>query len=362
MGKDTRMDPSDYSAHSCIPRKRTLSSSSRFPYVEVLHSLSTALHDSDDESGMMALKRTGIMFRHRTDSGFADTTVPNIDGFRSEGTTSELSGSITVEALEKDESNATSFLEQTTENKPAASCFEGSESPGNFNYKEHSEAGKHAIITPRSCQSSRRSSFSPASTKVSLCGRPRVLSRTTSAYTAMNQDDPYIAHQRATHIFQSLEAGVQSPAQLFSSPQYSFHTSQPSLPFDVTCEDRSLNASRLQLQNTSSSVPTDYQTPAFTPATVIDWTDPSTRRRQYEKYDRNRRGIRGFLRKVAPRWIQGGGSRLSFYDGGSDAGSVRRYRMDLGDGSKAKERKVKSVRGADGAKMTSDANGGEEGG
>jgi hypothetical protein len=79
------------------------------------------------------------------------------------------------------------------------------------------------------------------------------------------------------------------------------------------------------------------QTPQYkpVPATVIDWTLPSTRKREYEKIDRSSRGIRGIWRKVAPRWCQSGGQRTPFFDeskrGKEYEGSVRRFRIDVPD-------------------------------
>ena len=66
-------------------------------------------------------------------------------------------------------------------------------------------------------------------------------------------------------------------------------------------------------------------------ATVIDWTSPSTRRREYEKIDRDNRGIRRLWQRVAPKWCQFGDRRTPFFEEGKtdDDGSVRRFRMDI---------------------------------
>lgn len=80
------------------------------------------------------------------------------------------------------------------------------------------------------------------------------------------------------------------------------------------------------------------------PATVMEWTSPSTRRAEYEKIDRASRGVRGLWRRVAPRWCQSRDSRTPFFEEGktSREGSVRRFRMDLPDeedsGNKSKTR------------------------
>ncbi|KAJ9243534.1 hypothetical protein DTO271D3_5631 [Paecilomyces variotii] len=73
-----------------------------------------------------------------------------------------------------------------------------------------------------------------------------------------------------------------------------------------------------------------------TPATVIDWTSPSTRKREYEKIDRSTRGVRGLWRRFAPRWCQSGSKRTPFYEVGKHGkpnyeGSVRRFRLDVPD-------------------------------
>ncbi|KAL4889235.1 hypothetical protein BDV59DRAFT_121669 [Aspergillus ambiguus] len=91
----------------------------------------------------------------------------------------------------------------------------------------------------------------------------------------------------------------------------------------------------------TNSVPTtapdaDIPSPIQPPATVIDWTSPSTRRREYKKIDRASSGVRGLWRRVAPRWCQFGDSRMPFFEEGKDGkgnyeGSVRRFRMDLPD-------------------------------
>ncbi|KAB8079006.1 hypothetical protein BDV29DRAFT_111042 [Aspergillus leporis] len=78
-----------------------------------------------------------------------------------------------------------------------------------------------------------------------------------------------------------------------------------------------------------------YISPIQTSATVIDWTSPSTRRREYKKIDRASSGVRGFWRRVAPKWCQFGHDRTPFFEEkggkGNYEGSVRRFRMNLPD-------------------------------
>jgi hypothetical protein len=65
---------------------------------------------------------------------------------------------------------------------------------------------------------------------------------------------------------------------------------------------------------------------------VIDWKSPTTRRREYAEIDKRERGLRGWWRRWSPSWCSKS-SRLGFYEGedNSDAGSVRRYRLELPD-------------------------------
>jgi hypothetical protein len=88
-----------------------------------------------------------------------------------------------------------------------------------------------------------------------------------------------------------------------------------------------------QISNHQSEVDQQYQSMA---ATVIDWTSPATRKREYEKIDRSTRGIRGLWRKLAPKCIQPAGGMTPFFEEGKDGkgnyeGSVRRFRMDIPD-------------------------------
>jgi hypothetical protein len=61
--------------------------------------------------------------------------------------------------------------------------------------------------------------------------------------------------------------------------------------------------------------------------TTMHWTSPCTRKREYERIDKANSSLRGFFRKVTPRCVSG--PQEKFYEKDqSDAGSVRRYRMD----------------------------------
>ncbi|KAH8598785.1 hypothetical protein B0O99DRAFT_505263 [Bisporella sp. PMI_857] len=67
------------------------------------------------------------------------------------------------------------------------------------------------------------------------------------------------------------------------------------------------------------------------PATCHYWTSDSTRRLEYAAIDAASKGVRGFFIKLVPDCILPPSSRRTKFhdDADSDAGSVRRYRLDL---------------------------------
>ncbi|KAG0649628.1 hypothetical protein D0Z07_3668 [Hyphodiscus hymeniophilus] len=72
--------------------------------------------------------------------------------------------------------------------------------------------------------------------------------------------------------------------------------------------------------------------PAPPPATCQYWTSDSTRRLEYAAIDAASQGVRGFFIKLVPDCILPPSSRRTRFhcdDEGSDAGSVRRYRLAL---------------------------------
>jgi hypothetical protein len=71
--------------------------------------------------------------------------------------------------------------------------------------------------------------------------------------------------------------------------------------------------------------------PSIPPPTTKYWTSDETRRKEYAKIDRHSKGLRGIWNKMMPKFVRTNtGSK--FYDeedDGSDAGSVRRFRLNL---------------------------------
>ena len=164
--------------------------------------------------------------------------------------------------------------------------------------------------------------------------RPVILSRTSSisVYDRSKMENPYRSHQRAREIFQSTSSGPNAPEML--SPDQQFLRTRP---FDLTSasvKSQGVICTTTPLfeePNGESSNTT--KTPAIVPCTIIDWTSPSTRRREYEKIDRSTRGVRGLWRKLCPRRLQRS-QHIPFYkedDEVDDGASVRRYRLDIPD-------------------------------
>ncbi|KAJ5707286.1 hypothetical protein N7488_007087 [Penicillium malachiteum] len=127
-----------------------------------------------------------------------------------------------------------------------------------------------------------------------------------------------------------------------SAPPSPIASSSSSRHFNDEHHRRSISSGsvpQLQSRTRSNTLPTTHHihnsstSSIHVPATVMEWTSPSTRRREYEKIDRASRGMRGLWRRVAPRWCQARDARTPFFEEGktSREGSVRRFRMDLPD-------------------------------
>lgn len=212
--------------------------------------------------------------------------------------------------------------------------------------------------TRRSAATSRRSSFhSHRRVATNASFTPSMSAQEPET----RREDLLALHRESCRLFQ--DHGLAVSAQLKSSPSSSAAQSPPQtvrasseigsapvspiLPTHASISSRGGRVPPLR----TNSVPTmtydeHYISPIHTSATVIDWTSPSTRRREYEKIDRASSGVRGFWRRVAPRWCQFGDNRMPFFEQGKDGkgnyeGSVRRFRMDLPD-----EPGVENKRGA----------------
>jgi hypothetical protein len=109
------------------------------------------------------------------------------------------------------------------------------------------------------------------------------------------------------------------------------------LPFPTTTLSLPLDP-RPSISSHHSASPPTSKRPLLLSPQPLSWTSDATRRREYAKIDAAYSGIRGFCRRILPGGCFRNGRRnfwgtLEGRDDGSDADSVRRYRLRLdGDG------------------------------
>ena len=195
--------------------------------------------------------------------------------------------------------------------------------------RRNSSTPQTSIRALSSC--SRPSSFLISQPSEIHFKRPPVLLRSSSAIHARKHSyTSFTSCTEYTPLFPSLEASLASGADL-SSVGLRAQLTLTNLP--------SVYPSSVAESSLDQSLPTITHTPSFKhqprysnhiPATTIDWTDPSTRRKQYYEIDRSCRGIRGMVRRLIPSRFGSSAGRIVFYDAekSSDADTVRRYRMD----------------------------------
>jgi hypothetical protein len=144
-------------------------------------------------------------------------------------------------------------------------------------------------------------------------------SNTVPTVNSHDIDDVYALHHRSYSLFQNpsihTKSGLPSPT-MSQAEQHEFPGSSPRFSVDATHPSNERNLSIQKEEPTAEETPT-----------TMHWTSPCTRRREYERIDRANSGVRGFLNKVVPRCVSGPPERFYEKDE-SDAGSVRRYRID----------------------------------
>lgn len=260
--------------------------------------------------------------------------------------------------------------------KPRASSLSGSSQA--FISQSRSTAGSSRPVSRHASRNSHRRQH----TSTSVLSPSASIRRDGAALSQRKKEDLLALHREACRLFQKPESNPEqqlrrsadswlpsSPAMLaadltddgqqtpssgpgsgpgshMNSPVLGYHHAAP-LPSSLDDESRLLDQRGGNL-NSHSSQPTYPSTteeshfmntePLLkqTPVTVIDWTSPSTRRREYEKIDRASRGVRGWWHRVAPKWCHSGDSRTPFFKEGKDGrgnyeGSVRRFRIDIPD-------------------------------
>lgn len=140
--------------------------------------------------------------------------------------------------------------------------------------------------------------------------------------------DPLTFHHNSCRLFQAL------------GPHLPYHQRSPSASSCEGLTGINFNSSRrgsvparhrtAPTLDALDSSPTDAVPNEATRPTIMHWTSTSSRRREYEEIDESHRGIRGWWRRIAPQWCpRPRPSRTAFYNGDSDTGSVRRYRIEL---------------------------------
>ena len=148
----------------------------------------------------------------------------------------------------------------------------------------------------------------------------RVKSTHTISPASQDVDDVLALHFRSCSLFSnpSYQANSALPSPTLShQDNFGF----PSAASRFSMDEIAMVEEHVSLQDTESAhVPV--------PATTTHWTSPSTRKRDYERIDKQNTGFRGLVRRVVPRCVSGPPERFYEKDQ-SDAGSVRRYRLDV---------------------------------
>ncbi|KAF9733230.1 hypothetical protein PMIN03_004399 [Paraphaeosphaeria minitans] len=213
--------------------------------------------------------------------------------------------------------------------------------------------------TPRKSTEPRRKSITTNSSNSTKSRRRRHGSAPSSRRTSCTVIDPSrpTRHYRINSFqtYPTLNRDIDDVLALHfrSCSLFQNSTHQPSLPSptmsaygpSVDAEIGATPGSQPQASMRESGSPVlDEKTGATADVgedTTMHWMSPSTRKIQYEKIDRASTGVRGLFHRIMPRCVSGPGSQRFFEEEKSDAGSVRRYRMDLS----GEEEDLKSISG-----------------
>ncbi|KAL6232945.1 hypothetical protein BDW75DRAFT_9201 [Aspergillus navahoensis] len=142
---------------------------------------------------------------------------------------------------------------------------------------------------------------------------------TVTRQSSFSSSPPYTPRQARTY------STVSSPPVTPILERHPSSTLRPSYSSKSHAKHETVPISRVEINLSSETKPT-----------IIEWTSPSTRRREYKEIDRASSGVRGLWRRFAPRWCQFGEKRVPFFEEGKNGkanyeGSIRRFRMDLPD-------------------------------
>ncbi|KAF2030845.1 hypothetical protein EK21DRAFT_64454 [Setomelanomma holmii] len=144
---------------------------------------------------------------------------------------------------------------------------------------------------------------------------------TVSSANRQDIDDVYALHHRSYSLFQnpSLHSRSSAPSPALSHLEhFGFPIASPRFSVDEANTIEEHSSPKMSEETIAIAEKTNVP---------MHWTSPCTRRRQYEKIDRANSGMRGLMNKVMPLCVSGPQERFYEKDK-SDAGSVRRYRLD----------------------------------
>jgi hypothetical protein len=144
-------------------------------------------------------------------------------------------------------------------------------------------------------------------------------SNTVPTVNSHDIDDVYALHHRSYSLFQNpsihTKSGLPSPTKS-QAEHYDFPSVSPQYSADATNVSNERDPSTRREESSAEET-----------TTTMHWTSPCTRRREYERIDKANSGVRGLLNRVVPRCVSG--PQEKFYEKDeSDAGSVRRYRLE----------------------------------
>ncbi len=289
----------------------------------------------------------GMEEEDRKDSGFGENTT--VENSKDENRQSQIETQQTrlSEAKPSEQSpSSTSDCPkgyQQSSRKSNASAFQPSSRPPS---SRHPNSSRRISTQPNPSSCSRRSSFLIHHPSQTYNGRPRLPQRRNSTAHPRtyfhNTTTAHHSHARA--LFQSLDSSLASRSDAFPSRPRDHLTSASSPTSLASTKNTAQHSSSSTLVNVGKPQPQrSYSN--YVPATTIDWTLPATRQRQYEEIAKSSRGIRGLLRRLTSILLRRGSERTKFYDEkGSDAGSVRRYRLDVNDDDSDVDERAGSVR------------------
>lgn len=153
----------------------------------------------------------------------------------------------------------------------------------------------------------------------------RIKSSHTSPTANREIDDVLALHFRSCSLFQNPSYQSATPTLAIPKNGHSAATDFGSRPGTTPHINDNLPISP------STKGIEDTVAPAQLPDTTMHWMSPCTRKTQYERIDRDNAGLRGLFRRAVPRCVSGAPTQSFYENDKSDAGSVRRFRMDLSE-------------------------------